>query len=170
MLESCPNCSAVFALIKDKKKIEELSLSKPSSSGLLSRYEGSCDSIQTTLHLSQDTVKFAHKVFTHGVWKDPKLFNKIVKRYLMLPQEQHELLSADIQCEESLNRFKREPRFWNIFKFQSDLSSGFRMLRITQRPLLSLIERVFRDILKAQDLGQKAGMLFPEIAPVKTGD
>ena len=106
MVDSCINCSAAFSFIKDKKRIEELSLNKPSGSGsgLLARYEGRCDSIPVTLHLSSDTVKFAHKVFTQGVWKDARLFKETVKKFLLLPPEQHELLSADIQCEESLNQ------------------------------------------------------------------
>ena len=170
MLESCPNCSAALSLITDKKKVEELSLKMPTGAGLLARYEGRCDSVPTTLHLSSDTVKFAHKVFTQGVWKDSRLFKETIKRFLLLPPEQHDLLSADIQCEESLNQFKRDYRFKSIFKYQSDLSNGLRQLRISQRPLFSLQERVFTDIQKARALGKEAGIVYPDLAPVKEGD
>ena len=86
MMNSCPTCSTAFKLIKDKDIVEKLTL-KSSGSGILARYQGRCDSIEPTLPLSSDTIQLAHSVFTKGLWKDPRLFHEIVKKFLTITPE-----------------------------------------------------------------------------------
>ena len=40
-------------------------------------------------------------------------------------------------------------------------------MRICQRPLLTLIEKTFEDLSKLRDIGEKAGLEYPDVAPVK---
>ena len=85
----------------------------------------------------------------------------------------------------SLKKFKREKRFSHIFNYQKEMIDFLRNLRISQRPLLSLIERIFADLLKVypaggsfsfyddqnqsfsfhglkvRSIGGKAGLVFP---------
>ena len=169
MMNSCPTCSTAFKLIKDKDIVEKLTL-KSSGSGILARYQGRCDSIEPTLPLSSDTIQLAHSVFTKGLWKDPRLFHEIVKKFLTITPEQHELLSSDLRHEDVLNKFKREPRFRNLFKFQNELASAIKHSRISVRPLFALMQRVNTDIDKVRVLGKDSGIQYPDIAPVKKGE
>ena len=168
MMNSCPTCSTAFKLIKDKDVIEKLTLK--SSGSILARYQGRCDSIEATLSLSSDTVQLAHSVFTKGLWKDPRLFHEIVKKFLTITPEQHELLSSDLRPEDLLSKFRKEPRFRNLFKFQNELASAIKHSRISVRPLLALIQRVDTDIEKVRVIGNDAGIKYPDIAPVKKGE
>ena len=169
MMNSCPTCSTAFKLIKDKDIVEKLTL-KSSGSGILARYQGRCDSIEPTLPLSSDTIQLAHSVFTKGLWKDPRLFHEIVKKFLTITPEQHELLSSDLRHEDVLNKFKREPRFRNLFKFQNELASAIKHSRISVRPLFALMQRVNTDIDKVRVLGKDSGIQYPDLAPVKKGE
>ena len=168
MMNSCPTCSTAFKLIKDKDVIEKLTL-KSSGSGLLSRYQGRIDSIEPTLSLTSETVQLAHSVFTKGLWKDPKLFKEVVKKFLTIPPEHHELLSSDLNTEDILNKFRSDPRFRSIFKYVNELASALKLSRIAQRPLFALMERVNYDIDKVVSLG-KAGDKCREDGVAQTQD
>ena len=151
MLHTCPSCSAAFALIKDKRIIEKLCLntvtdSESAGASLMSRYGGRCDIVEPTLVLDPFIVKVAADIFNKGVWKDSKMWTEVIKNFLTLPIEQHELLTSNLKSEELLNKFRREPRFKGIFKYQTDLANCLKSLRIGQRPLLKLMERLNNDI------------------------
>ena len=168
MTKSCVTCSAAFSLISDKKLIKELSSGSSSKADdLLSRYGGRVDSIKPTLKLDPSTIKLAQNIFTGGVWRDSKLWNDVIKSHLTLTPEQHEELNADIQSESLLRKYRRDSRFKHVWSYQRDLSDGLRNLRIGQRPLLSLIERTFEDLSKIREIGEKAGVEYPDVAPDK---
>ena len=168
MTRSCHTCAAALSLIRDKNIIKELcSESKGSSSSLSSRYAGHCDTTVPTLTLDPDTIQVAVNIFSKGVWRDSKLFREIVTKYLNLPAEQHELLTADLKVEDALKKYRKQKRFKYIFDYQKDLMENLRNLRVIQRPLFALMERTNKDLTKVRDIGEKAGLKFPDSAPVK---
>ena len=104
----------------------------------------------------------ALNIFTKGVFKDHRQWAEVIKKYLCLPAEQHELLNLDIQQEGILNQFKKEPRFQNIFRYGSELAKWLKYLRLSNRPLFCLMERVNIDIDFARFLAEQAGISFPD--------
>ena len=107
---SCTKCAAAVGLIKDKEIVKKLVLNtKPSGSTLVARYSGRCDTVDPTLVLSSDTIQNALNIFTKGVFKDQRQWSEVIRKYLCLPADQHELLNLDIQQEEILNQFRKEP-------------------------------------------------------------
>ena len=171
MTKSCLTCSAAFSMIKDKKTIKELCSSGSSKEDdLLSRYGGRVDSVKPTLSLDQSTLKLAKKIFSQGVFRDSKLWTEIVRQHLTLTPEQHEELNSDIQSESLLKKYKREKRFRHIFNYQKEMIDFLRNLRISQRPLFSLIERIFVDLSKVRSIGGKAGLVYPDVAPDKVSE
>ena len=130
--DSCSSCAAGLSLIKDNETIKKLTNNNQSGSGILSRYQGRCDSAAPTLILSLDTIQLALDVFTKGVFKDTRMWAEIVKNYLSLPIEQHDLLNNDIKFEDVLIKYRKENRFQNLFKYGSDLARSLKNLRISQ--------------------------------------
>ena len=131
--DSCSSCAAGLSLIKDKETIKKLTNNNQSGSdGILSRYQGRCDTAAPTLVLSTDTIQLALDVFTKGVFKDTRMWAEIVKNYLSLPIEQHDLLNNDIKFEDVLIKYRKENRFQNLFKYGSDLARSLKNLRISQ--------------------------------------
>ena len=160
---SCTTCATALGLIKDPAIVKKLVLNtKPSGSTLVSRYSGRCDTVDPTLVLSSDTIQNALNIFTKGVFKDHRQWAEVIKKYLCLPAEQHELLNLDIQQEGILNQFKKEPRFQNIFRYGSELAKWLKNLRLSNRPLFCLMERVNIDIDFARFLAEQAGISFPD--------
>ena len=169
--DSCAPCATALSLITNQDVVKKLTSNNASGSGILSRYKGRCDTIEPTLALSNDTIQLALGVFTKGVFKDSRMWVEIVRNYLSLPGEQHELLNTDLIFEDLLNQFKREKRFQNLFRFANDLAKCLKNLRISNRPLFALIERVNEDMEKAKMLAEDAGIIFPGVGsvPVRTG-
>ena len=170
--ESCTTCAAAVSLFKDKAVIEKIVLNSSSSrSTLVSRYNGRCDAADPTLVLSADTIQNALNIFTKGVFKDQRQWAQVIKDYLCLPTDQHELLNIDIQHEEILNRFKKEGRFQNLFKYGSEIAKGLKHLRLSQRPLFKLMEIVNDDMIALRELAEMLGIMFPDVenAPARTG-
>ena len=160
---SCTTCATALGLIKDPAIVKKLVLNtKPSGSTLVSRYSGRCDTVDPTLVLSSDTIQNALNIFTKGVFKDHRQWAEVIKKYLCLPAEQHELLNLDIQQEEILNQYRKEPRFQNIFRYGSELAKWLKYLRLSNRPLFCLMERVNIDIDFARFLAEQAGISFPD--------
>ena len=167
MTRSCSTCAAALSLITNKEIINKL-CSESKDSSLSSRYAGHCDTIVPTLNLDPDTIKLAENIFSKGVWRDSKLFPDIVRKYLTLPAEQHERLNADLKMEDVLRKFKKEKRFKPIFDYQKDLMDSLRNLRVIQRPLFASMERVNSDLVKIRSIGEKAGIKYPDSAPIKS--
>ena len=167
MTRSCSTCAAALSLITNKEIIKEL-CSGSKESSLSSRYAGHCDTIVPTLDLDPDTIKLAENIFSKGVWRDSKLFPDIVRKYLTLPAEQHERLNADLKMEDVLRKFKKEKRFKAIFDYQKDLMESLRHLRVVQKPLFASMERVNLDLGRVRTIGEKAGIKYPDSAPIKS--
>ena len=123
---------------------------------------GHCDTTVPTLTLVPDTIQVAASIFSKGVWRDSKLFREIVTKYLNLPAEQHELLTADLKVEDALKKYRKQKRFKYIFDYQKDLMENLRNLWVIQRPLFALMERTNKDLTKVRDIGEKAGLKFPD--------
>ena len=174
MLYTCPFCSAALALITDKRIIEKLFLNtdadiESAGASLISRYSGRCDVVEPTLVLDPSTVKVAASIFSKGVWKDSRMWTEIIKSFLTLPYEQHEQLTSNLQVEELLYKFRNEPRFKSIFKYISDLANCLKCLRISQRPLFMLMERLNNDITKLRAFATEVGIEFPVQEPARKG-
>ena len=172
MLHTCPSCSAALTIISDKRIIEKLFLNTDTESAgasLLSRYSGRCDAVEPTLVLDPFTVKVAASIFNKGVWNDSRMWSDIIKQFLRLPLEQHELLTSNLQSEEILNKFRRDSRFKGIFKYQTELAKSLNDLRIGQRPLFMLMERLNNDISKLRAFAAENGIEFPETDPPRKG-
>ena len=160
---SCTTCAAAIGLFKDKAVIENMVLnSKASSSSYVSRYNGRCDTVDPTLVLSPDTIQNALNIFTKGVFKDQRQWTQVIKEFLCLPAEQHDLLNLDIQNEDLLNKFKKEQRFQSLFKYGSEIAKGLKHLCLSQRPLFSLMERVNDDMQTIRDVAEQVGISFPD--------
>ena len=168
MTLDCKHCKAALGLITDVN-IKTLLTQNSSHSGLVSRYAGRCDEQTPTLTLGAASLEIGQSIFTKGVFKDRKSWQQIVKQFLTLPQAQHELLTVDIKTKDIISKYKNEKRFQYIFRFQKDIVDIQKNLRLSQRPLLSLIEKNHEAILSVRQLGGDAGLTFPVVAPVKVG-
>ena len=167
--ESCDICAANLSFINDQDIVKKLTAKTNSS--LVAKYSGRCDTLEPTLQLSEDTIQLALGIYTKGVFKDTRQWVEIVKKYLTIPVEKHEMLNADIQYEDVLNKFKREQRFSGIFRVASDLAKCIKNLRISTRLLLFSMEKVNTDMEKVRAIGYNNGMIFPAVdsAPIRTG-
>ena len=168
MTRSCPSCSMALSLIGDKKTIRELCSSSSDSkdSSLSARYSGGCDAVIPTLSLDSDTIVLASNIFSKGVMRD-KAWKETMKSFLLLPTEQHDQLTLNIQIEDLLKRYKSESRFQHIFAFLKEFLECLRNHRVAQRPIFALMERTNVDLQKVRCIGEKAGIKFPAVSPVK---
>ena len=167
--ESCDVCASNLSFINNQDVVKKL-MAKTASS-LVSKYSGRCDVVEPTLQLSDDTIQLALGIYTKGVFKDTRQWVEVIRKHLTISADKHEMLNVDIQYEDVLNKFKKEPRFNGIFRVASDLAKCIKNLRISTRPLLSLMEEVNGDMEKARAIGLNNGIVFPDIesAPARTG-
>ena len=168
MTLDCKFCKAALGVISDNNIKKQLTQNL-AQSGLVSRYAGRCDIQPATLTLGASSLEIGQAIFSKGVFRDRKAWQDIVRKFLTLPQFQHDLLTADIKTEDIINKYKNEKRFQYIFRFHKDIVDILRNLRVSQRPLLSLIEKNHDAILSVRRLGEDAGVSFPENAPEKVG-
>ena len=166
MTLDCNSCKAALLIITDKN-IKKMLTQNSAKSGLISRYAGRCDDVSPTLSLGAASLEIGQSIFTKGVFKDKRSWQDVVKKYLTLPQIQHNMLTNDIKMEDVLKKYKNERRFKYIFTFQKDVVDILRNLRLSQRPLLSLIEHNHNAILSVRKLAEDAGISFPSNAPEK---
>ena len=164
----CVNCKAALSVITDPS-IKKMLTQNSAKSGLVSRYAGRCDETIPTLTLGAAGLEIGQSIFTKGVFKDKKAWYDVVKNYLTLPQSQHEMLTNDIKTEDVLFKYKNERRFKYIFNFHREVVDIQRNFRISQRPLLNLIEQNHNTILAVRKLAEDAGISFPAVAPLKKG-
>ena len=138
-------------------------------SSLFSRYSGRCDEVQPTIKLSDFVIKLAHDVLTKGKFRNTKDWDRIVRKYLTLPTSQYEKLSQDIQLEDLFDQFKYDKRYKNLFKYHKEARSALKDLRIAQRPVLAVIQRLNRELIHLRDIGEDCGLKFPAKAPARSG-
>ena len=137
-------------------------------SSLFSRYSGRCDEVQPTIKLSDFVIKLAHDVLTKGKFRNTKDWDRIVRKYLTLPTSQYEKLSQDIQLEDMFDQFKYDKRYKNLFKYHKEARSALKDLRIAQRPVFAVIQRMNRELLRLRDIGEDCGLEFPAKAPTRS--
>ena len=142
---------------------------KSEESALFSRYSGRCDEVQPTIELSDFVVKLAHDVLTKGKFRNQKDWDRIVRKYLTLASSQYEKLSQDIKLEDMFDQFKYDKRYKNLFKYHKEARNALKDLRIAQRPVFAVIQRLNKELLRLRDIGEACGLDFPEEAPVRSG-
>ena len=138
-------------------------------SALFSRYSGRCDEAQPTIKLSDFVVELAHNVLTKGTFRNQKDWDRIARKYLTLPTSQYEKLSQDIQLVDVFDQFKYDKRYKNLFKYHKEARSALKVLRIAQRPLFAVIQRLNRELIRLRDIGEDCGLKFPANAPARSG-
>ena len=168
MTLDCNICKAALMIITDKN-VKKMLTQNSAKSGLVSRYSGRCDDISPTLSLGAASLEIGQAIFTKGVFKDKRSWQDVVKKYLTLPQIQHDILTNDIKMEDVFKKYRNEKRFKYIFTFQKEVIDIQRNLRLCQRPLLNLIELNHNAILSVRKLSEDAGISFPSNAPEKKG-
>ena len=142
---------------------------KSEESALFSRYSGRCDEVQPTIELSDFVVKLAHDVLTKGKFRNQKDWDRIVRKYLTLASSQYEKLSQDIKLEDMFDQFKYDKRYKNLFKYHKEARNALKDLRIAQRPVFAVIQRLNKELLRLRDIGEACGLDFPDEAPVRSG-
>ena len=161
MTKTCVSCAAAFSLIKDQNIIAELSGEIDSNGfSLLSRYKRRCDTTTPSLSLSSSTAQLAVDVFNKGELAD-QVWTDLIRKFLTVSEAQHEMLSANIQSEHVLQRYKDEKRFKDVFAYHNDLVGALESLRISQRTIFSVVERTDADIKKLRNFGELSGMGLP---------
>ena len=168
MTRDCAKCSAALSIISDQNIIDKLT-SGAGSSGLLSRYAGRCDQVKPTIELSDSVIELAHTMITQGQFRAKNAWSDVVKDHMMLPAAQHEKLSQDIILEGVFNKFRYDKRYKHLFKYHREARDALKNLRLSQRPVLSIIEKVNNVLLVIRSLGEAAGLTFPVDSPVRTG-
>lgn len=136
----------------------------------LARYAGRCDEVKPTVSLSDNVVKLAHEMITKGQFREKRAWAKIVSKFLTLPTSQHERLSKDIKLEDVFDKFKGDSRYKNLFKYHAEARDALKSLRIAQRPILCVIQRVNKELGVLRKAGEKSGMTFPDEAPPRSGN
>ena len=167
MTRDCQSCSSGLAII-DKRLVPRLLASNPGSD-LLARYANRCDQVKQTLNLSDSVLALGKQTFTKGQFRDKKIFGEMVKKFLTLPQSQNKELTIDILTEDLFQKYRKVKRFSNIFKFQSDMQSCHKNLRLTQRVIFSMIDDTNDELASLRELGEKVGIEFPDVPPLRTG-
>ena len=152
----------------DVSETEIQAVAKSEESSLFSRYSGRCDEIQPTIELSDFVVKLAHDVLTKGKFRNLKDWDRIVRKYLTLPSSQHEKLSQDIKLEDVFDQFKHDKRYKNLFKYHKEARNALKDLRVAQRPVFAVIQRLNKELLRLRDIGEACGLDFPVKAPLRS--
>ena len=178
MTNDCAQCATVLKRFTDPDMFKKLTGDTKESGGgdaqsggntSLSRYLQRCDEPTPTLHLSAESLGLAKEIFTRGVFKDKTKWKETIKDYLLLPPSHHEELLIDLQTEPLFDRIKNEKRFNNVFKFHQELKASLCNLRLSQRPLFSLVENINKELDTARQFGERIGINFPRTAPPRSG-
>ena len=168
MKQNCDTCAAALSVISDKELVNKL-VSKTADPSNLSRYAGRCDDVEPTLLLSAMTVELARETFSEGKFRDRKVWNDIVQKYLTISHPDHLKLTQDISTEDIFNKFRRDRKYNYIFKFLSEMKQAMKDMRLTQRPIFSIIQSLSESLSNLRKLGEDVGLSFPETAPSRKG-
>ena len=168
MTRECAKCSASLGVITNNALIEKLTAGA-GESGLRARYAGRCDQVKPTIELSDSVVNLAQDMITQGQFKAKNAWTDVVKNFLTLPSPQHDKLSKDIELEAVFDKFRSDKRYKNLFKYHREARNALKDLRLSQRPLLSIIEKINAVLISLRRLGEDAGLGFPSDPPARTG-
>ena len=167
MTRECQSCCEALTIV-DKRRIPEL-LAREPGSDLLSRYANRCDQVKSTLSLSDSVLALGKQTFTKGQFRNKKIFAEMTKKYLTLPQSQNKDLTLDIMTEDLFTKYRKTKKFSNLFKFQSDIQSCHKNLRLSQRVVLSMIDDTNNELTTLREFGVSAGLQFSVDPPLRTG-
>ena len=172
MTYDCKKCSDGIALMRPSQAVLKKLLGSASidpDNALLSRYGSRCDETTATLTLSPGIVKLAKDTFTKGTFRDQKKWKDVIKDFLTLKREDHESLSEDLKSESLFNRLKKEKRFKGLFKYANDLKDSLKNLRLSQRPVLKVVQVVNSELQTLRTTGEADGVDFVDIPPPRDG-
>ena len=169
MTRSCSSCAAALSFINDKEKVKMLTQNGANTEDdFVNKYGTTrCDDVTPTLVLSDSTVKVAAQVFNKGQFRDKHIWTEMIKKHLTVSPDVHDQLSVDLKSEDVFERLRRDKRFAHIFKYRQDFSSSLKNLRITQRLIFSLAEKTNINLSIVREIGEKAGIKFPDKAPAR---
>ena len=164
MIEVCKTCSAALSMLRPEVAKQ---LVAPITHTALARYSARSDEKPPTLVLPNGIVELAENIFTAGMFKSRFHWNELIQKFLTLPPEQHDRLVRDLKPEPMFKTMESEPRFKYIFQYRKELGECLKNLRISQRPIFSMIDTIDSHIPVLRGLGVSAGICFPDVAPVR---
>ena len=175
MRRSCQDCSNALRVISDKSLISRLFASvndktASSASGMKSRFKGRCDQVIPTMSLSEEMMDTAKDLLNKGKFTSKSAWNEVVKKHLVLPDHQHDALSGDLKSEDVFNKFRKDRRFKNIFKYQAEIRDCLKFYRIAERPVFSVVDILNSQLTSLREFGEDIGLKYPESAPPRSGD
>ena len=173
MIRSCEQCSVALSVVKDKKLVSKLFGDDDTGagpSGLKSRFNGSrCDETVPSMSLSEEVIDVARDILAKGQFKSKKSWDDVIKKFLTLPSSQHNSLMSDIKCEDIFNKLRQNRSFKNIFKYQGEIKECLKNYRISERPVLKVVETLNSQMLAVRKFGEEFGFEYPETPPPRTG-
>ena len=171
MLRTCLSCSVAFKIISDDRIIAKLFSELPASaSDLKAKYRGRCDEIVPTMFLSDDVLDIVIDILNKGQFQGGRsTLADITKKYLVLPHHQHKKLSDDLENEEVFNKFKKDSRFRNIFRFQTEIRDCLKSFRLAERPVFSIMDMLNTELNVTRNFGESIGLVYPQIPPARCG-
>ena len=179
MRKSCQDCSMALKVISDKSLISRLfvnsgpdnvNASSSASSGMKSRFKGRCDQVIPTMSLSEEMMDTAKDLLSKGKFTSKAAWNDVVKKHLVLPDHQHAALSGDLRSEDVFNKFRKDRRFKNIFKYQAELRDCIKFYRLAERPVFSVVDILNSQLTSVRKFGEDIGLKYPDSAPPRSGN
>ena len=161
LIRSCPQCLVALSVLSDKKLISKLfGESDAATSGLKSRFSGSnrCDQTVPSMSLTDEVVEAAREMLAKGQFKNKKCWDDVIKKHLTLPLLQHQSLTNDLKNEDIFNKCRKEKRFRNIFKYQGEIRDCVKNYRLSERPVLKVVETLNELMLNARKFGEDNGI------------
>ena len=171
MIRTCQSCSVAFKIISDDRIIAKLFNELPASaSDLKAKYRGRCDEIVPTMSLSDDVLDIVIDILNKGQFQGGRsTLADITKKYLVLPHHQHKKLSDDLENEEVFNKFKKDSRFRNIFRFQGEIRDCLKSFRLAERPVFSIMDMLNTELNDTRKFGESIGLVYPQNPPARCG-
>ena len=176
MRKSCQDCSIALKVISDKNLISRLFTNSDTvkaasfPSGMKARFKGRCDQVVPTMSLSEEMLDTAKDLLSKGKFASKAAWNDVVKKHLVLPDNQHHALSGDLKSEDVFNKFRKDRRFKNIFKYQAEIRDCLKFYRLAERPVFSVVDILNSQLTAVRKFGEDIGLKYPESAPPRSGN
>ena len=145
------------------------SLEDDTTSGVKTRYMGRCDETVPTMSISDEVLDTVADILSQGQFKGRSTWHEVVKKYLVLPQSQHDKLTDDLKSEDVFNKFRKQKRFGAVFKYQGEVHDCLKNLRLSERPIFSCVELLNTQLSKVRKFGWDIGLTYPVVPPSRSG-
>ena len=89
---------------------------------------GRCDETVPTMSISDEVLDTVADILSQGQFKGRSTWHEVVKKYLVLPQSQHDKLTDDLKSEDVFNKFRKQKRFNAVFKYQGEVRDYLKNL------------------------------------------